>query len=311
MEQPPNGLPIIDLSASPKQISDCIVQACEAAGCFYIKNHGVASEVISNAFRDLEIFFTQPTEAKVPFYDPNGKEKLYRGYSPFETHNISSCMGKFDQPNDPVEKFGIGPLSGFVENIWPLFPPTLRQNLETYYQEVQKLAERLMKLFSVAAKAPTDTFFYDQCHKGEHMLRANYYPKPTAPDPKQISRFPEHCDITAFTILATDDCKNALHVKNASEEWVFADPIPGTFFINLGDFMAMWTNDKWKATLHKVVWLQSGADKVRFSLPFFVYMNPGVVIESIPSCVKEGETPNYAPISHADYVKERMAKVEN
>ena len=30
-------------------------------------------------------------------------------------------------------------------------------------------------------------------------------------------------------------------------------PVPGAFIINIGDLMALWTNDRWVSTLHRVV----------------------------------------------------------
>lgn len=321
MDLSAQALPIIDLSSvtttsskdnsSYEYLAKQIATACEAAGCFYMKNHGVDSDVIQNAFDDLRHFFGQSADYKLRFVDPNGN--LDRGYEPFETRNVNAFMGRFGLPNDPVEKYAFGAPPTFFrpvpENIWPDVPPMLKRNVELYYDQMRILAERLMRLFSVAAQAPTADFFYDQCHQGEHILRANFYPKADRQGTSQSTRFGEHTDSTPFTILATDDTPGSLQVKNADGLWVHADPVPGTMFVNLGDFMALWTNDKWKATVHKVVWPEKGIAADRLSLVYFLLVDPETVVECLPSCVGQGATPKYRPTSHADYVNARMARL--
>ena len=46
--------------------------------------------------------------------------------------------------------------------------------------------------------------------------------------------------------------------------------------------------------------------KERYSIAFFFDANPDARVEAIPSCVPEGESPRYEPISAADYLKLRL-----
>lgn len=41
--------------------------------------------------------------------------------------------------------------------------------------------------------------------------------------------------------------------KRKTEEWVFADPIPDGTFINVGDFLERWTNQRVKYK-HKIIY---------------------------------------------------------
>jgi isopenicillin N synthase-like dioxygenase len=59
-----------------------------------------------------------------------------------------------------------------------------------------------------------------------------------------------------------------LEIESKSGEWVEAPPVPGTFIVNLGNAMQIWTNGEFSSTPHRVI-NRSGVD--RYSIPFFVY----------------------------------------
>lgn len=320
MELSPQGLPIIDLAPVSNDnansmldfVAAQVASACEAAGCFYIKNHSIDYSLIDNTFNDFRLFFAQPLDYKMKYKLLDAK--LERGYFSFETQNVNAYMGRLNLPNDPVERFAFGPPYQLqppaAENIYPDLPPSLKMNTINYFMAFKKLSDKLMHIFSLAAKAPED-YFYQNCLNGPHGMKCNFYPANSTPKPNQLDRFAAHTDITPFTILATDNCPGSLKVKNAQGEWVFADPVTDALFVNLGDVMQRWTNDKWKATEHKVVW--SDRDKIedRLAIPFFVAMNPNAKMECLPSFVPKGEKPKYEPVSISEYVSEPMNKLSS
>lgn len=315
MELTSEGLPVIDLSEQqPKEvIAEHIANACKTGGCFYVKNHGVDDAVLQRTFADLRTFFAQPAEYKAQFVNSSGNYE--RGYNPFATSNVNAFMGNFGLPNDAVEKFAFGPPDGFVRpvpaNIWPDVPGSLQTTVQEYFGQVTKLAEQLMRLFSIAARAPSENFFLQHCKEGEHSLKANFYRRGVSREANEGTRFGEHTDSTPITILSMDQTKKALQVVNAAGEWVYANPVPNTMFVNVGDFMAIWTNDKWKATVHRVLWPEFGdgePEDGRLSLAFFVLLNPGAVAECLESCIDEGENPKYAPTNYVDYLNARMTR---
>jgi len=113
------------------------------------------------------------------------------------------------------------------------------------------------------------------CDKGPHISKVNYYPKikkPLDDEPRVL----EHTDHTIFTILThMDPTPKALQAqKRDTKEWVFADPVPKATFVNIGDFMEMWTN-KFVSTVHRVDWPKEGEALIseRISNAFFVVPN--------------------------------------
>ncbi|CAE7209206.1 unnamed protein product [Rhizoctonia solani] len=107
-----------------------------------------------------------------------------------------------------------------------------------------------------------------------------------------------------FTILWQDEVP-ALQVKNATGQWVDAQPIPGTFIINIGDQLSRWTNDIFKSTVHRVI-NKSGVQ--RYSIPLFFSIDHDVKVEVLPSCISDNRPARYEPIIAGDYVKSNLEK---
>jgi hypothetical protein len=60
-----------------------------------------------------------------------------------------------------------------------------------------------------------------------------------------------------------------LQILNPENEWIFAPPIPGTFVVNIGDFLMRLTNDRLKSTVHRV---KQNGKLDRYSFAFFFGM---------------------------------------
>lgn len=102
--------------------------------------------------------------------------------------------------------------------------------------------------------------------------------------------------MAGFTILLQDDT-GGLDVLNANAEWVPAPPIPGTFVVNIGDFLMRLTNDRFLSTVHRVKNV-SGRD--RYSMPFFFSFDMHAYVSVLPSCCTPDKPPKYEPITVSD-----------
>lgn len=87
-----------------------------------------------------------------------------------------------------------------------------------------------------------------------------YHYLPSTDHTNPISCGP-HTDYGMLTILMQDDV-GGLEIKSDDGKWIPAPPIPGTFVVNLGDMLEVWTNGSYKATMHQVRKLQSGSDRI-------------------------------------------------
>jgi isopenicillin N synthase-like dioxygenase len=70
-----------------------------------------------------------------------------------------------------------------------------------------------------------------------------------------------------LTIFKQDDV-GGLEVRGEDGKWIPVLPIPGTFVINLGDMLEVWTNGSYKANKHQVRKSKSGRDRVSVAYLF-------------------------------------------
>jgi isopenicillin N synthase-like dioxygenase len=69
-----------------------------------------------------------------------------------------------------------------------------------------------------------------------------------------------------------------LEVLNGAGEWIDAPPIPGTFVVNIGDMLELWTNGEFIATTHRV----RNVPEERYSFPLFFNVDYHTVVEPLP-----------------------------
>jgi isopenicillin N synthase-like dioxygenase len=102
--------------------------------------------------------------------------------------------------------------------------------------------------------------------------------------------------------LLLQDAVGGLQVQDvASDRWIHADPIPGTFVVNLGDMIARWTNDMYRSTTHRVV---NASGRERYSVPFFYEGRTEHEVVCLANCLAPGEEPKYAPTTVEGHLQE-------
>ncbi|CEG49085.1 2og-fe oxygenase superfamily protein [Plasmopara halstedii] len=166
---------------------------------------------------------------------------------------------------------------------------------------MEYISRRLLKVFAVALGE--EAAFFDQFFQGDNsnFLRLNHYP--VASHPETTMGVYHHTDAGALTVLLQDDRVASLQVfHQKSQTWTLVSPRKGTFTINIGDMLQIWSNDKFVAPLHRV--LANGSAE-RFSAPFFY--NPSYRAKVQPIIVEEGEEANYRPSNWREF---RLARFQ-
>jgi isopenicillin N synthase-like dioxygenase len=307
----PGALPIIDLTSlgeddgpSLTRIAAEVGAACRDVGFFYVVNHGIEAALIAEAFAQSHRFFGLPLADKRRL----AIEKIggNRGYSGLLHEALDPTRGPdfkeafnigFDlAPNDPELVAG-KPFRSL--NAWPELPGFCETAL-AYYQACAALGARLHRAFARDLGLKAD-FFEGKFDRPMATLRFLHYPAPPrGSDPETGAG--EHTDYGNLTLLATDDV-GGLEVRTRGGEWIAAPVVPNAFIVNIGDCLMRWTNDVYVSTPHRVV---NRSAKERYSIAFFYDPNPDAIVETIPSCMREGELPRYQPILAADYLTMRL-----
>ena len=83
-------------------------------------------------------------------------------------------------------------------------------------------------------------------------------------------------------------------------DWIRPPAVPGTFVVNTGAMLARYSNDRFRATPHRVI---NRNDRSRYACPFFLGPNHDVVVEPVPSCVGPDNPPRYEPTTYGAFTQ--------
>jgi isopenicillin N synthase-like dioxygenase len=307
-----DAIPTIDVSgvlpgaapAALARVADQIGAACETIGFFYAVNHGVPQSTADGAFAAARRFFDQPLETRL-------KIKLndrHRGYLPLYNTTIpnykANRLEAFEladelAPDDPDVVAG-KPLH--ASNVWPELPG-FRPAVERYYAETCGFGFHLLKAFAVALGMPADFFQNLYRTKPLASMRLLHYPAVPAGD-DEFGAAP-HSDYGIITILRQDDV-GGLELYTRSGQWIAAPFVPSSFVINIGDLMALWTNDRFTSMQHRVV---NRSGRSRFSIPIFYNPTYDTEVRCLPTCQSPDAPAKYAPKVMGDYLMSNFDKV--
>jgi isopenicillin N synthase-like dioxygenase len=306
------SLPIIDIGdlasshlAARRIVAAHLHEACGYNGFFYVRNHGVSGPLVDEVFSEAERFFALPAEQKAAV--DKAKSGANRGYEPLSGQTLEPgappdlkegfYIGPEHVADDPrvkAGKFNHGP------NQWPASLADFRPIMERYFQEMLALGQRLMGGLALSLGLPEHHFDWF-CREPMATLRLLHYPPQPANAAPGQKGAGAHTDFGGLTLLRQGGVGGLQVWDQASSGWIHADPVPGTFVVNLGDMIARWTNDRYRSTLHRVV---NGSGRERYSVPFFFVGNYDHEVSCIPSCLSPGETPKYPPTTVEGHLRE-------
>ncbi len=316
---------VVDLQASTegsaadrRVVVDQIRATAEEIGFLVVAGHGVPAGAINDAYQVTEAFFALADEEKRQT-TPSGWDRfcgfagIERGTGPDSPSGHPDLRemfhaNRFDGPHEAMDVgYPVDVANRLAPNLWPARPVPFRHVWRRYYDHMAILASRIDELFALALGLPATWF---EPFVGRHLsnLAANWYPpQPVPPAPGQVRSSP-HIDFSLLTILHQDDAPGGLQVRHPQKGWLPVPFRPGTFVVNLGDLMNRLTNDRWVATLHRVVNPpRQLAGRGRISIPYFQMPDWESVVECVPTCRPRSGLPNYPPVVSGPYAEERRA----
>lgn len=158
-------------------------------------------------------------------------------------------------------------LRAYGRNLWPDAPAGFRQVVQAYYDDALDVSRLILRALAQAIAAQQD-YFDDKFTRPMALLRGNYYPpRPDWAGEKDWG-IATHTDYGCLTLLATDGVPG-LEVRLRGGGWLPVSAAPGTFIINFGEMIDLWTGGKVKATPHRV----RGTAQERISMPLFFNPN--------------------------------------
>lgn len=295
-----DNIPVIDIAHLNRQrtLTELDV-ACRDWGFFQVVNHGIPEIVTEALCREMRTFFARPRAAK--------REVLRTRENPWGFFDRELTKNTLDWK----EIYDYGPADGdLIRPQWPRAMPTFRHAVHAYYDACESLAFRLIAAISENLGMPKHhlgSFFRDS-HTS--FLRLNYYPRCPKPERPQGLDTPkeghlglnQHTDAGALTLLLQDE-QPGLEVFRYGE-WHLVEPRAGALVINIGDIVQVWSNDRYRAAVHRVI---ANHDAERFSVPFFFCPSYATEYTPLSATIDEDHPARYRPINWGEFKALRSA----
>jgi isopenicillin N synthase-like dioxygenase len=270
-------------------------RAARDVGFFYISGTDIEDATFERLLTATKEFFALPVQEKMRSYI--GLSRCHRGYVPTGEEGLSgekpdlkeAFDTALDLPADDPDYLAGNPMLG--PNTWPDLPG-FAEAVTAYYRAVLAVGEKLLWAFAVALGEDPDTFT-QHATKTPSQLRLVHYPyNPDASDALGIGA---HSDYECFTLLKPT--APGLEVLNGAGEWIDVPPIPGTFVVNIGDMLELWTNGAFIATSHRV----RKVKEERYSFPLFFNVDYHTEVKPLPQFVG-GDNPTRRPLLAGEHL---------
>lgn len=301
-------VPTIDIAAPTSTSLGALDAACASHGFFLLAGHGL-DDLIDRTWLETARFF-----------DADRSVRAAIGRS------ADNPLGWFDREltkrkRDNKEVFDFidpaGP-AGAARNRWPetvasldagdeFDPARFRQTMTEFFAAFSELAERTVSLLHDVLELPADQRHRMVGDPSTSAVRLNHYP---VGDPVPASERAElaelgetalgyHTDPGTLTLLLQDST-GGLQAETRAGDWIDVPPTPGTIVVNLADAVQVWTNDRYRAAVHRVVPM---TEQRRFSIPYFSNPPRDTVVEPLDGLV-DGDR-RYRPFPWAEFMKAR------
>ena len=305
------SIPLIDLSevdAVAGSRTEAVGGAARSCGFFQVMGHGVPSRLVERVWAQTHAFFNLPTPTKRAI--ARTKENP-RGYYDRElTKNWRDLKEVFDfaavpHPRLPDEHpQNRAAVDGM--NRWPKDLPEFRPTMLEYVTACERLSLRLLAALCVGLGVPEDTLVrhFRPVHTG--FARLNHYPLDDLLEPETSATMTplgdmalhHHSDAGALTVLLQDEV-GGLQVETDAG-WIDVTPTDGALVVNVGDMMQIWSNDRYRAAVHRV---RPITKRPRYSIPFF--FNPAYATNVAPLPTGDAPRPRYGTVNWGEFRQAR------
>ncbi|XP_059632382.1 1-aminocyclopropane-1-carboxylate oxidase homolog 1-like [Cornus florida] len=237
------SIPTIDLESMNKdaalhgEIVEKVRAASEKWGFFQVVNHRIPVSVMDEMIDGVRRFHEQDTEVKKQFYSRdltrrfvyNSNIGLYQAPAANWRDSIYCVLAP--QPPDPSE-----------------LPVVCGDIMMEYFKNVMRLGLTLLELLSKALGIDPNHLKDMDCAEGL-FFTGHYYP--ACPEPELTLGTGSHTDAGFITILLQDQLGGLQVLRD--DQWVDVPPLPGALVVNIGDFLQLTTNDRFKSVNHRVL----------------------------------------------------------
>lgn len=293
-----------------KEFIDVFGKALQEFGFVVVEGHGIETNVIKNAYQQVETFFNLSDEVKSHYIDKTGFGQ--RGFITFGSENAKNSslkdlkefwhVGREYFENDNMKNL-------YPKNVWPSeVVPKFKESLLKLYSSLDIFSSVLLSGISEYLNLPKNTL-PNMAKDGNTILRALHYP-PLSADQFQTGavRAAAHEDINLITILC-EATESGLQILTRDGKWLDVESSSGQMVVDTGDMLARMTNDVLPSTTHRVVNPANSKNTTRYSMPFFVHAYGDCELSVFDNCVSPSSPIKYSPILADEFLKQRLHEI--
>ncbi len=313
---PDKSVPVIDIKtlvSGSRQRHDTVAEiaaACRNWGFFQVTGHDVPADLIDRVLRETKRFFALPFDEKNSL--SRSKENARGWYNRELTKNTRDMKEVFDFGPTPHPELPDDDPANWTRdgsNKWPdaSLCPEFRRTMSEYVRVCERVAFTLLEALGEGLGVAPACLTHDFVATHTSFLRLNYFPRhdPLSTD-RQASAtghlgIHHHTDAGALTLLLQDDV-GGLQVC-LEGEWIPVGPVSGALVINTGDIVQVWSNDLYRAPVHRVL---PSVTRDRYSLPFFYNPSYGAHYAPLDALTNEASPPRYRPINWGEFRLQRQ-----
>jgi isopenicillin N synthase-like dioxygenase len=303
-------LPVLDLGpfladepGALEKLSAEVRDACERIGFFFIRNHGIAEDLIARQFEQSKRFHDQPMAAKTAlavdqnqrgYIQPGGtliKHSTYNKNTKFDSNAVMVFATEYG-PDHPQHQAG---KRYFGENQWPDNMPGFRETITEYMNTLTALGKRMLPVWAEALDLPQD-FFTPYFRENYTYFRMSHYPPTPELGENEFGLGP-HAD-TGFMTFLPQAAVDGLEILDTDGNWFRPPRMDDAILVNTGQFLGRWSNERFRATPHRVI---PPKDTHRYSAAVFVNNDFEPVCECLPTCHDAENPPRYPAESYWDF----------
>ncbi len=285
-------------------------RAIQEYGFVIVEGHNITPSIISNAYDDVQNFFSLSNNIKTKYLDKTGTGQ--RGYISFGSENAKNSTKKdlkefWHVGREYFEDTGM--VESYPKNIWPTEElPNFKNNLLELYSRLDKFSSVLLCGISEYLNLPKMTLS-NMAKDGNSILRALHYPSLSEDQFKSGAvRAAAHEDINLITILC-EATESGLQILTRDGKWLDVETTTGQMVVDSGDMLSRMTNDVIPSTTHRVINPLNSLNKPRYSMPFFVHAYGDCELKIFDNCVSPTNPAKYPPILADEFLKQRLMEI--
>lgn len=313
-----SDIPLLDMAEPPLVLAPKAAAACRDHGLFQLRGHGLEAGTLERLAALSRDFFDLEAAEKDRVVQPAAD--CIRGYIGLGKAALEAADGKAGRGAvDQKESFNMGPVeprrppakmapalsaAHCAGNLWPAAPAGFRAAWEDAYRRFEALSVDVFALLARAMGLPENQFEKAaDCHVS--VLGAIHYPTLSG---DAAPRAGAHRDFGAFTLLWLEPERPGLEVMGKDGRWSSVAGQEGCLLVLLADMMALWTNGRWRAPIHRVAGDPAGAwgASGRLTLGYFQHPNLDAEVHPLVPFRTNGEV--VCPLLAGEHLYRQFAR---